>query len=234
VLEHRALRFVVEALILVAVATAVAVAGLRPLVIAGVMLLAWALVALLEWAFLQGESHFASGLPPRYKVPQPRLPAPRQPQALDALAPIPIAPVATGEPAPPAADQVFDPEPAPSPDEAESWVDEPPPEIHDAPPAQEQARADESEERVDPAVLLPDDQAFGPGEAAWFDSELPGVADDARLFEAVLAELEDEWERAGGSPAQRSDREAGVPESPGVPESSAGRRLLPGRSRRDS
>src|SRR5581483_7673916 len=69
------------------------------------------------------------------------------------------------------------PGPAPSPDEAESWVDEPPPEIHDAPPAQEQARADESEERVDPAVLLPDDQAFGPGEAAWFDSELPGVVD---------------------------------------------------------
>jgi hypothetical protein len=230
VLEHRALRFVVEALILVAVATAVAVAGLRPLVIAGAMLLAWVLVALLEWALLQGESHFASGLPPRYYVPELTLPAPRQPepQALDAQAPIPVASVATGGPEQPAAEPLGDPEPSPSPDEGEPlWLEAPPPEIDEA-PAQEQPRADEPEERVDPAVLVPDAQSFAPGEAAWFDSELPGGADDARLFEAVLAELEAEWEHAGDSTAQSGDREAEVPESP------AGRRSLPGRSRRDS
>jgi len=104
VLEHRGLRFLVEALILAAVATAAAVASFRPLVIVGVMVLAWAVVALLEWAFLRGESHFASGLPPRYYVPPLALPAPREPvpQASETRAPMrPSPPEPEPEPEPP-------------------------------------------------------------------------------------------------------------------------------------
>jgi pilus assembly protein FimV len=65
-------------LFLVALAVAVALADLSPLLIAGVMLVGWVIVALLEWAAWRDEPHYASGLPPRYYVPPVSLP-PRQP-----------------------------------------------------------------------------------------------------------------------------------------------------------
>src|SRR5829696_6160932 len=76
--DSRASRFAFEVLFLVALAVAVVLADLRPLLIAGVMLGGWVIVALLEWAAWRGEPHYASGLPPRYYVPQVSLP-PRRP-----------------------------------------------------------------------------------------------------------------------------------------------------------
>ena len=76
--ERRALRFVVEALFLGALAAALVVADLDPLVIAGVMLLGWLVVALYEWAATRELPHYGRGLPPRYYVPQVALPPPRQ------------------------------------------------------------------------------------------------------------------------------------------------------------
>src|SRR5215217_8492651 len=76
--DSRASRFAFEVLFLVALAIAVVLADLRPLLIAGVMLVGWVIVALLEWAAWRDEPHYASGLPPRYYVPQVSLP-PRQP-----------------------------------------------------------------------------------------------------------------------------------------------------------
>src|SRR5215218_233397 len=76
--DSRASRFAFEVLFLVALAVAVVLADLRPLPIAGVMLAGWVIVALLEWAAWRDEPHYASGLPPRYYVPQVSLP-PRQP-----------------------------------------------------------------------------------------------------------------------------------------------------------
>src|SRR5215216_4727955 len=76
--DSRASRFAFEVLFLVALAIAVVLADLRPLLIAGVMLAGWVIVALLEWAAWRDEPHYASGLPPRYYVPQVSLP-PRRP-----------------------------------------------------------------------------------------------------------------------------------------------------------
>ena len=76
--ERRALRFVVEALFLGALAAALVVADLEPLEIAGVMLLGWLVVALYEWAATRELPHYGRGLPPRYYVPQVALPPPRQ------------------------------------------------------------------------------------------------------------------------------------------------------------
>jgi hypothetical protein len=50
----------------------------QPVWIVLVMLLAWVIVALLEWVAWRDEPHWASGLPPRYYVPQQPLP-PRPP-----------------------------------------------------------------------------------------------------------------------------------------------------------
>src|SRR5829696_4893213 len=86
--DSRASRFAFEVLFLVALAIAVVLADLRPLLIAGVMLVGWVIVALLEWAAWRDEPHYASGLPPRYYVPQVSLP-PRQP--LEQVAPYPSA-----------------------------------------------------------------------------------------------------------------------------------------------
>ena len=74
--ENRAWRFAVEALILVTLAVSMTIAQLNRLVIAGVMLLGWLIVSLLEWATMLGEAHYGRGLPPRYYVPQMRLPPP--------------------------------------------------------------------------------------------------------------------------------------------------------------
>src|SRR3954467_5259201 len=76
--DSRASRFAFEVLFLVALAVAVVLADLRPLLIAAVMLVGWVIVALLEWAAWRDEPHFGSGLPPRYYVPQVSLP-PRRP-----------------------------------------------------------------------------------------------------------------------------------------------------------
>src|SRR3954447_12606605 len=76
--ERRALRFVVEAIFLGLLATALVVADLEPLQIAGVMLLGWVVVALYEWAATRELPHYGRGLPPRYYVPQVALPPARQ------------------------------------------------------------------------------------------------------------------------------------------------------------
>src|SRR3954453_22150647 len=76
--DSRASRFAFEVLFLIALAVAVVLADLRPLLIAAVMLVGWVIVALLEWAAWRDEPHYASGVPPRYYVPQVSLP-PRQP-----------------------------------------------------------------------------------------------------------------------------------------------------------
>ena len=75
--RRRASRFAFEVLFLVAVAAALTIAELRPVVVAGVMLLGWLVVALFEWAAWLDEPHFGSGLPPRYYVPQVALPPAR-------------------------------------------------------------------------------------------------------------------------------------------------------------
>ncbi len=76
--DRRGSRFVLEALFLVGLAVAVTLAKLDALEIAGVMLLGWLVVAILEWAAWRGEPHYGSGLPPRYYVPNVKLP-PAQP-----------------------------------------------------------------------------------------------------------------------------------------------------------
>jgi hypothetical protein len=76
--ERRALRFLLEALFLGALAAALVVADLDPLWIAGVMLLGWIVVAFYEWAATRELPHYGRGLPPRYYVPQIALPPPRQ------------------------------------------------------------------------------------------------------------------------------------------------------------
>jgi hypothetical protein len=75
--DRRGSRFVAEALFLVALAVALALARLDALAIAGAMLLGWLLVAALEWAAWRAEPHFGSGLPPRYYVPAVKLPPPQ-------------------------------------------------------------------------------------------------------------------------------------------------------------
>ena len=76
--ERRGLQFVVEAVFLIALATALALAHLRPYEIAAGMLLGWLVVALLEWAAWRSRPHYGSGVPPRYYVPSVNLP-PAQP-----------------------------------------------------------------------------------------------------------------------------------------------------------
>jgi hypothetical protein len=75
--DHRAGRFAIEVLFLLALAAVLAVAALRPLVIVGVMGLGWLLVAAAEWAIWRSQPHFGSGLPPRYYVPRLNLPPPQ-------------------------------------------------------------------------------------------------------------------------------------------------------------
>ncbi len=82
--ERRALRFVVEALFLAALAAALIVADLSAPAIAGLMLLGWLVVALYEWAATRELPHYGRGLPPRYYVPQVSLPPPRPLEQLQA------------------------------------------------------------------------------------------------------------------------------------------------------
>jgi hypothetical protein len=89
VAARRAPRFVLEVLFLAALAAALTFANLRPLTIAGLMLIGWVLVAVFEWGALRSRSHYGSGLPPRWYVPQFALPPPR-----------PLEQVASGYPAP--------------------------------------------------------------------------------------------------------------------------------------
>ena len=80
---RRGSRFAAEALFLVALAVALAVARLDPLEIAGAMLLGWLVVAALEWTAWRGEPHYGSGLPPRYHVPLVTLPPPKPLEQVD-------------------------------------------------------------------------------------------------------------------------------------------------------
>jgi hypothetical protein len=81
--DRRGSRFVAEALFLVALAVALALAHLDALEIAGGMLLGWIVVAALEWAAWRAEPHFGSGLPPRYYVPAVQLPPPQPLEQVD-------------------------------------------------------------------------------------------------------------------------------------------------------
>lgn len=67
-------RLALEAGFLVAVAAVLAYLEPRPVWIVLAMALAWAIVALLEWAAWHEHPHWASGLPPRYYVPEQPLP----------------------------------------------------------------------------------------------------------------------------------------------------------------
>jgi hypothetical protein len=75
--DRRGSRFVVEALFLVALAVALALARLDALEIVGAMFLGWIVVAAIEWAAWRSEPHYGSGLPPRYYVPAVNLPPPQ-------------------------------------------------------------------------------------------------------------------------------------------------------------
>ena len=76
--DSRGPRFVFEVLFLLALAAALAIATVRPVVIVGVMAVGWLIVAALEWAVWRSRPHYGSGLPPRYYVPRLNLP-PAQP-----------------------------------------------------------------------------------------------------------------------------------------------------------
>lgn len=73
----RALRFVFEVALLVALAVVLGVADVRPLAIVAVMALAWLIVVLVEWVAWSEIPHYGSGLPPRYYLPRAPLPPPR-------------------------------------------------------------------------------------------------------------------------------------------------------------
>jgi hypothetical protein len=75
--DHRAGRFAIEVVFLLALAAVLAVAAVRPVVIVGVMAAGWLLVAAAEWAIWRAQPHFGSGLPPRYYVPRLNLPPPQ-------------------------------------------------------------------------------------------------------------------------------------------------------------
>jgi hypothetical protein len=76
-MDGRVLRFLLEVVLLVALAVALGLAGVRPVAIVVVMALAWVLVALVEWVALRDVPHYRSGSPPRYALPQRPLPVPR-------------------------------------------------------------------------------------------------------------------------------------------------------------
>src|SRR5262245_24155510 len=75
--DRRAPRLIVEIAFLVALAAALAFAGLETYAIVGVMLLGWAIVALFECGALRRRAHYGSGSPPRWYVPRVTLPPPR-------------------------------------------------------------------------------------------------------------------------------------------------------------
>ncbi|HEY0417338.1 MAG TPA: hypothetical protein VGC78_13220 [Gaiellaceae bacterium] len=76
--DRRGSRFAFEALFLIGLAAALALAHLDALEIVAGMLLGWLVVAALEWAAWRGRPHYGSGMPPRYFVPGVNLP-PAQP-----------------------------------------------------------------------------------------------------------------------------------------------------------
>jgi hypothetical protein len=87
--ERRASRFALEVLFLVALATALTFADLKPAAVVGLMLLGWVFIAIFEWVSLRSGSHYGRGLPPRYYVPRVSLP-PRLPiERPDARFPVP-------------------------------------------------------------------------------------------------------------------------------------------------
>jgi hypothetical protein len=89
---RRAPRFAVEVLVLVVLAVSLTIAQLHLLVIAGAMLLGWLIVSVVEWVSLRGEAHYGSGLPPRYYVPQVRLPPPLKLEERQRRGPPPLTP----------------------------------------------------------------------------------------------------------------------------------------------
>jgi hypothetical protein len=76
--DRRGAQLLFEAVFLIALAAALALAHLKAIEIAGGMLLGWLVVAALEWASWRGKPHYGSGVPPRYYVPSINLP-PAQP-----------------------------------------------------------------------------------------------------------------------------------------------------------
>ncbi|MDX6475578.1 MAG: Procyclic acidic repetitive protein [Gaiellaceae bacterium] len=76
--DRRGSWFALEVIFLLALAVALTLADLRPIEIAGIMLAGWVIVAVFEWVAWRERPHYGSGLPPRYYVPQMRLP-PAQP-----------------------------------------------------------------------------------------------------------------------------------------------------------
>jgi hypothetical protein len=134
-------RFALEAVYLAALTAALAFARLRPAEVVAFMAGGWLAVALFEWGALRERPHFASGLPPRWRLPRRRLPPPRPLEPVGRGAPAgsaapeeatwvaspalrarwPVAAEATAAHAPPGAGRTPPPEPAPAP------APEPPP-----------------------------------------------------------------------------------------------------------
>ena len=70
-------RFLLESAVLAGLAVLAAVARLRPEAVIAVLAFGWIVVALAEWSSWLERPHFGRGLPPRYYVPQVRLPPPQ-------------------------------------------------------------------------------------------------------------------------------------------------------------
>jgi hypothetical protein len=75
--ERRTPRLALEVAFLVALAVALAFTGLRAYEIVGLMLVGWLLAAVFEWGALRSRPHYGRGRPPRFYVPQVSLPPPR-------------------------------------------------------------------------------------------------------------------------------------------------------------
>ena len=167
---RRALRFVVEALFLGALAVALGFADLGAPAIAGVMLLGWLVVALFEWAATRELPHYGRGLPPRYYVPQVSLPPPRPLDQLGSRYP--------------AADLV---------DEEPTWIASPAmrAEMLAEWPVEAGAPAPPSEDTIVdglPFVSLPDER----GEDARPELEAAEPAPEPEVVEAMHVEVEPE------------------------------------------
>lgn len=70
-------RFLLEALYLAGLAAALAFTDVGAYAVVGAMAAGWLLVAAFEWAAFRSVPHFASGEPPRWRVPRIELPPPR-------------------------------------------------------------------------------------------------------------------------------------------------------------
>ena len=194
--DGRWARLALEAGFLVAVAAVLTVSHLRPAWIVLSMLLAWAIVALLEWVTWRERPHWASGLPPRYYVPEQPLPprppsvelpvfttyprpAPREPEAATWIATPAMREEVLGWPAPAASE------------EPQTTVEELPEELlAEAAAAADGERSLEELEAGWPVLVPEHDPWLGAGTPA--EPEAAEVEPEAAEVEPEAAEAEPE------------------------------------------